>query len=590
MPVSSDAALHLGLLSHAIALERWTDAEVRRIARLLDANERDILLHLARDGARLTPYQLARRRQLFLDLRRLNSKAYERLGRELTVSLQTLATYEAAFGGRLLEAMLPAGVLPARLPSPYDLRAVVLELPLVGSTFPRQISKLARARFRRIRSDVSYGLVQGETTQEIIRRVIAGRKLGKVQAEALVRTAVAHVSNRSRDLLYRDGASVLAGVEWVSTLDGRTTPTCRALDGQVFPIDSGPRPPAHYQCRSTTVPITKSWEELGLGGMGLPETRELLPPGVRLRPFVRDTRPVRKIPKGQRAGKIGQVSADVNYSAWLAAQPPSFQDAVLGPRRGAIFRANPGLHLSALMRNAYEPLTLEELARIDDLIVEAVGRRVVISASVPGFEAGGSGFVKFDEAMDSAVARSAAREWWGQRQAGWAASLAKDEMAGVVVAEYTAGWHRIINKWLREVGQDLGRVPLRDPGSRALERALAAAVVPDDVIVFRGFAADAALFRALAAMEPGGIYIDHAWMSTSATKHQAWSGDILLEIRVPRGASGVGWISPLSAYPDQVEVLIQHGARSRLLARGPATGGLARRKKWKLHLVVQLLP
>jgi hypothetical protein len=324
--------------------------------------------------------------------------------------------------------------------------------------------------------------------------------------------------------------------------------------------------------------------------MGLPETRELLPPGVRLRPFVRDTRPVRKIPKGQRAGKIGQVSADVNYSAWLAAQPPSFQDAVLGPRRGAIFRANPGLHLSALMRNAYEPLTLEELARIDDLIVEAVGRRVVISASVPGFEAGGSGFVKFDEAMDSAVARSAAREWWGQRQAGWAASLAKDEMAGVVVAEYTAGWHRIINKWLREVGQDLGRVPLRDPGSRALERALAAAVVPDDVIVFRGFAADAALFRALAAMEPGGIYIDHAWMSTSATKHQAWSGDILLEIRVPRGASGVGWISPLSAYPDQVEVLIQHGARSRLLARGPATGGLARRKKWKLHLVVQLLP
>lgn len=590
MPVSSDAALHLGLLSHAIALERWTDAEVRRIARLLDANERDILLHLARDGARLTPYQLARRRQLFLDLRRLNSKAYERLGRELTVSLQTLATYEAAFGGRLLEALLPAGVLPARLPSPYDLRAVVLELPLVGSTFPRQISKLARARFRRIRSDVSYGLVQGETTQEIIRRVIAGRKLGKVQAEALVRTAVAHVSNRSRDLLYRDGASVLAGVEWVSTLDGRTTPTCRALDGQVFPIDSGPRPPAHYQCRSTTVPITKSWEELGLGGMGLPETRELLPPGVRLRPLVRDTRPVRKIPKGQRAGKIGQVSADVNYSAWLAVQPPRFQDAVLGPRRGAIFRANPGLHLSALMRNAYEPLTLEELARIDDLIVEAVGRRVVISASVPGFEAGGSGFVKFDEAMDSAVARSAAREWWGQRQAGWAASLAKDEMAGVVVAEYTAGWHRIINKWLREVGQDLGRVPLRDPGSRALERALAAAVVPDDVIVFRGFAADAALFRALAAMEPGGIYIDHAWMSTSATKHQAWSGDILLEIRVPRGASGVGWISPLSAYPDQVEVLIQHGARSRLLARGPATGGLARRKKWKLHLVVQLLP
>ncbi len=383
MPVSSDARLHLGLLSHAIALERWTDAEVRRIARLLDAIEREILLRIAQGGEGMTSYQRGRRQQLFADLRGLNAKAYERLGREITTSLRTVASYEASFGGRLLEAVLPAGVAGALLPSPYDLRAVVEELPLVGSTLPRQISKLARARFRRIQADVRYGVVQGETTREIVKRVVAGRKLGKVQAEALVRTATNHVSNRSRDALYRDGASVLAGVEWVSTLDGRTTPTCRALDGQVFPVDSGPRPPLHWRCRSTTVPITKSWAELGLGGMGLPETRELLPPGVRLRPFVRDLRPVRKIPKSQRAGKIGQVSADVNYSVWLSAQPPSFQNAVLGPKRGAIFRANPGMQLAALLNSAYEPLTLEELQRIDQAIISALAVGSV-RAAVPG--------------------------------------------------------------------------------------------------------------------------------------------------------------------------------------------------------------
>ena len=367
MGAPHDARLQLGILSHQLALERWSDAEVRRLARVLDANERDLVKRLGRLET-ATPLRRGRLQALFADLRQLNGRAYARLGEALTVSLRTLAAYESTFGQRLFDAVLPAGRRESLLPSPSQLRAIVEELPLVGSTLPKELSKLARSRFQRVQGMVRLGLVQNETNSQIIRRIVEGKKLGKIQAEALVRTAANHVSAQSREMIYAGHEDILAGVEWVATLDGRTTPICQALDGKVFKVNEGPRPPAHFRCRSATVPVTKSWEELGFGS-DLPET---LPPGVRLRPFVRDTRPVARIPKAERVGKIGQVRAEVHYSEWLAAQPSSFQDTVLGPKRGAIFRANPGMDLAKLMRTTYEPLTLAELAKVDGVIVEAV--------------------------------------------------------------------------------------------------------------------------------------------------------------------------------------------------------------------------
>lgn len=372
MSAIDDARLQLGILSHQLALERWSEAEIRRLSRVLDANERDLIQRLGKlDSA--TPLRRGRLQALFSDIRQFNGKAYARLGEQLAVSLRTIAAYETTFGQRLLEAVVPRVKRQSLVPSPTQLRAIVEELPLVGSTLPKELSTLAKARFKRVQGAVRLGLVQGEASQEIVKRIVAGKRLGKVQAEALVRTAANHVSSRSRDLLYEGHGDILAGVEWVATLDGRTTPICQGLDGKVFPLNQGPRPPAHFRCRSATVPITKSWEELGFGS----DMPEVLPPGVRLRPFVADTRPVRFIPSGERAGRIGQVRAEVHYSEWLAAQASSFQDAVLGPKRGAIFRANPGMDLSRLMRTTYEPMTLAELARVDGLIVEAVASPAV---------------------------------------------------------------------------------------------------------------------------------------------------------------------------------------------------------------------
>src|SRR5690606_26281802 len=68
-------------------------------------------------------------------------------------------------------------------------------------------------------------------------------------------------------------------------------PACMSLDGKVFPINEGPRPPRHVACRCTMNVVLKSAQELGLN--------------------------LREIPEGTRMSMDGQVPQSVIYNDWL---------------------------------------------------------------------------------------------------------------------------------------------------------------------------------------------------------------------------------------------------------------------------------
>jgi hypothetical protein len=148
----------------------------------------------------------------------------------------------------------------------------------------------------------------------------------------VVRTATNHFTTQAREITYAENADVVKGVRWVSTLDTRTSFTCIDLDGRVFEPGVGPRPPAHYNCRSTTVPILKSWKELGLS---LPDS-----------------------PAGTRASMDGQVPSTLTYRDWLSRQPTGIQNEVLGPKLGPLFRAG---RLERLTDRNLRPLTVREV-------------------------------------------------------------------------------------------------------------------------------------------------------------------------------------------------------------------------------------
>lgn len=66
-------------------------------------------------------------------------------------------------------------------------------------------------------------------------------------------------------------------------------------------------------CRSVSVPVLKSWKELGID--------------------------IADMPPGTRASMDGQVPADLTYRQWLSRQSAERQDEILGPERGKLLRA-----------------------------------------------------------------------------------------------------------------------------------------------------------------------------------------------------------------------------------------------------------
>lgn len=66
------------------------------------------------------------------------------------------------------------------------------------------------------------------------------------------RTIIQQFVNMVQDLAY----SLFSDrYMWVSVLDSVTTQICRTRNGRVYLRNEGPLPPAHYNCRSTTVPL-----------------------------------------------------------------------------------------------------------------------------------------------------------------------------------------------------------------------------------------------------------------------------------------------------------------------------------------------
>jgi SPP1 gp7 family putative phage head morphogenesis protein len=157
-------------------------------------------------------------------------------------------------------------------------------------------------------------------------------------SKAVARTAANLVSNRAREMTYQQNSAVIKGIEYVATLDDRTTLICMNLHGQVFPIDEGPRPPQHYNCRSTTVPVVKSWEEMGI--------------------------PAREISREARASMDGQVADVKSFDEWLKAKDktsPAVTDKLLGPVRAKLWREGQIRELSGFVDATGRKLDLEEL-------------------------------------------------------------------------------------------------------------------------------------------------------------------------------------------------------------------------------------
>lgn len=239
-------------------------------------------------------------------------------------------------------------------PTATELWARIKFAPLALSNAPVVLNDLLSGwgdnERNRLLRGVQTGFVQGQTTRQIVSGVAGAGGLADISERnvmTVVRTAVSHVSNTTRQMTYDDNSDIVSKYQWVSTLDSRTSTVCKSRDGQEYLIGKGPMPPAHPNCRSTTIPVISD------------DFLDFLDEGA-----VRSAR-------GADGGT--QVDAKTSYYDFLKQQPAWFQDEALGPVRGKIFR-NSGIspeEFRVISVDGYgRPLTLQQMADLDKRVAD----------------------------------------------------------------------------------------------------------------------------------------------------------------------------------------------------------------------------
>ena len=242
-----------------------------------------------------------------------------------------------------------------------------------GEVLSKAFRGIAESQAERFGQVVRNGLLTGETTPSIAKRLIgqlqfgdygplstgqvraagisvkqllaAGGELTAVtdnQIMALVRTSINQVANTASQQVYEANQDITKKYRYIATLDTRTSARCRALDGQEFEYGKGPTPPQHFNCRSTTVPVI-NYEELGFDA----------PPSVT---------------KGKRASIDGPVPVGTTYGQWLKDQPLEVQEKVLGKDKVKYFDQLVEKHgakdaMAKLVRDDGSELSLDDLRK-----------------------------------------------------------------------------------------------------------------------------------------------------------------------------------------------------------------------------------
>ncbi|WP_122663512.1 minor capsid protein [Pseudomonas viridiflava] len=356
--MAANQALLDATIRHAVFLERLKAGEVKKFTPFLKEIDRSLRERLTKSD--LTSFTRKRLESLLDEADSLLLGIFTRFTDQLTLDLIDLATYEAQFEAASLTKAAPVGVsFEAALPAATAIRTAVLSNPLSvrgtdgGKLLKPFIKDWTTAERTRITGAIRQGFFEGQTNFQIIQKIRGTKALNYADgilattdrnASTVVRTAIQHIASQARMETAKTNSDVVQQIELVATLDSKTSIICRSLDKRRFPVDSGPRPPFHPNCRTTFVMVTRFSEMFSKGAT--------------------------------RASQNGQVSADLDYYHWLQQQPASFQDQAIGKARGALFR-NGGLSVKRftelqLDRN-FKPLTLTQMKTLEPLAFENAG-------------------------------------------------------------------------------------------------------------------------------------------------------------------------------------------------------------------------
>ena len=377
-------------LVHSLNLLRFSAGTQDKILALMGAMSRELTarLNAAGDIESLGKQRMA---ALLRESNAVIASHYTGMQAEMTRNLAGMVRIEADYTAKVLTQGLKIE-LGAKLPPATYLEKLVGDTLIKGASSADWWKRQALDTQFRFASQVRLGAAQGETTSQIVSRVLgksakaadlapstpatppmpAGTpgapaapatkgllpapdpvapgeqgilKTSAANARALVHSSVQAVANAARLASFQQNADLIECLVWLSTLDSHTCLLCAMRDLQEYTLDgqepinhthewAGGPGAIHFSCRCVLSTQTKTFAELGI---------ELDEPDG-----------------GTRPSDGGAVSSKMNFKDFLASKDKAWRAEYLGPGRAEMYEAGK-LTLNDLMNLKGRKLTLEEL-------------------------------------------------------------------------------------------------------------------------------------------------------------------------------------------------------------------------------------
>lgn len=346
--------MHSAMIRQSIDLARYEAGLRARVIKLLNRLGTDLVAELSDAGLDTprTDWQNARLRNLLTAAEQRASEVYGE------VDALTKSEYRGlveVMGDKIVTRLNTA--IGAEIMQPINWTteqiAAIADETLVfgaksGEWWARQTADLQQAFGDQMRM----GLLRGESLGQMVQRIKGTEGfigIATRNAEALVTSSAISLANEAHLAAYDANADIMAGIEWLATLDKKTCSRCGVLDGLAWdekrnPIDHNtpfPGPILHWRCRCGQVFRSLSWEQLATKNKAL--AREL-----------------DKIPTGQRSSMGGPVPADMTYEGWFKGLSAKDQTDILGQGRYDLWKAGK-IDLRGLTDQRGNTLTLDEL-------------------------------------------------------------------------------------------------------------------------------------------------------------------------------------------------------------------------------------
>lgn len=305
---------------HRIGLERYATGVVKRILGVLRRSQSDIEAQIKEQypsGENRRDATSMRLAALLDQNRQTQAEANAIIRTEIEGGVLALAEAEAVFVEKVARVQVGTSANLASV-SAAQLRAAAVSQPFQGRNL-REYSDLHGANWtRRTKEAIQTGYVQGEAVGDIVKRVRKATEISEKGADLIVRTAVNHINSRAVAEQAKANPFVFDRWQFIAMLDSRTTPVCRSHSGKIYKTGTGPIPPLHPRCRSTTVNLV----------VGI------------------------------------DPAEDISFATWLRDQSATEQRDILGSSRYDLWKKG-GIEIDRFTDRTGKTLTLEDLRKRD---------------------------------------------------------------------------------------------------------------------------------------------------------------------------------------------------------------------------------